>query len=154
MKEVRLAVHKEAISSKDEWFSQKAEAFARFFGTPFFIVLQTLIVFVWIGLNVIGITHFDLYPFILLNLAFSTQAAYAAPLILLAQTKQADRDKSHSIADAEHREDIAHAQEVHNNLISKYIAQLIELQEMTKKLVEKVEVLTIEVHSKIVQKES
>ena len=47
-----------------------------------------------------GVTHFDIYPFILLNLAFSLQAAYAAPLILLAQTRQADRDKAHAEADA------------------------------------------------------
>src|SRR5436190_18575878 len=69
----------------NDWFALKAEAFARFFGTPFFLVGQTLVVAIWILLNAAKITHFDLYPFILLNLAFSTQAAYAAPLILLAQ---------------------------------------------------------------------
>ena len=80
----------------NDWFSLKAEAFARFFGTPFFLVAQTIIVLIWIGLNVAGFTKFDVYPFILLNLAFSLQAAYAAPLILLAQTRQADRDKAHA----------------------------------------------------------
>ena len=70
----------------NDWFALKAEAFARFFGTPIFIIAQTIFVTAWILLNVFGIFHFDLYPFILLNLAFSTQAAYAAPLILLAQT--------------------------------------------------------------------
>ena len=84
----------------------KAEAFARFFGTPTFLIAQTVIVAIWIWLNAIGWTQFDVYPFILLNLAFSTQAAYAAPLILLAQTRQADRDKANSIADAQHREEI------------------------------------------------
>ena len=59
----------------DDWFGIKAEAFARFFGTPTFLVAQTLVVAVWIALNVAGVTQFDLYPFILLNLAFSTQAA-------------------------------------------------------------------------------
>ena len=54
----------------------------------------------------VGWTKFDIYPFILLNLAFSLQAAYAAPLILLAQTRQADRDKANSIADAQHREEL------------------------------------------------
>src|SRR4051812_44042463 len=83
----------------NDWFALKAEAFARFFGTPFFLVGQSLVVAVWILLNASGVTHFDLYPFILLNLAFSTQAAYAAPLILLAQTHQADRDKAHGDAD-------------------------------------------------------
>jgi uncharacterized membrane protein len=95
----------------NDWFALKAEAFARFFGTPFFLVGQTLVVAIWILLNAAKITHFDLYPFILLNLAFSTQAAYAAPLILLAQTRQADRDKSLSEADAEHREALARAAE-------------------------------------------
>src|SRR5689334_10507929 len=66
----------------NDWFSLKAEAFARFFGTPVFLVVQTAIVMIWLGLNVFGFTKFDVYPFILLNLAFSLQAAYAAPLIL------------------------------------------------------------------------
>jgi uncharacterized membrane protein len=72
-----------------------AEAAARFFGTPQFIVVQTLLVVLWIALNSLALVrHWDPYPFILLNLAFSTQAAYAAPLILLAQTRQAERDKA------------------------------------------------------------
>ena len=77
----------------DDWFALKAEAFARFFGTPMFLIAQTVIVAVWILVNIVGWWIFDIYPFILLNLAFSLQAAYAAPLILLAQTRQADRDK-------------------------------------------------------------
>ena len=78
----------------DDWFALKAEGFARFFGTPVFLIGQTFIVLVWMVVNLAGWTTFDLYPFILLNLAFSLQAAYAAPLILLAQTRQADRDKA------------------------------------------------------------
>src|SRR5437773_789470 len=62
----------------DDWFALKAEAFARFFGTPRFLIAQTAIVAVWILVNVAGLTIFDIYPFILLNLAFSLQAAYAA----------------------------------------------------------------------------
>ena len=81
-------------------FALRAEAFARFFGTPTFLGAQTLIVVLWISLNIFGVTHFDVYPFILLNLAFSLQSAYAAPLILLAQTRQAARDKAQSAADA------------------------------------------------------
>lgn len=87
----------------------RAEAFARFFGTPTFLIAQTAIVAVWVVANSTGVTHFDLYPFILLNLAFSTQVAYAAPLILLAQTRQADRDKAHADADAQHGEALANA---------------------------------------------
>jgi uncharacterized membrane protein len=71
-----------------------AEAIARFLGTGRFLAVQTIIVTVWIVLNVFAVQlRWDPYPFILLNLAFSTQAAYAAPLILLAQNRQADRDR-------------------------------------------------------------
>jgi uncharacterized membrane protein len=73
---------------------QFAEGIARFLGTGRFLAVQTLIVLIWIGLNVFAVQlRWDPYPFILLNLAFSTQAAYAAPLILLAQNRQADRDR-------------------------------------------------------------
>ena len=68
----------------NDWFALKAEAFARFFGTPVFLIAQTVVVAIWILANTAGPFTFDIYPFILLNLAFSTQAAYAAPLILLA----------------------------------------------------------------------
>ena len=75
-------------------FGRYAENAARFFGTPQYIAGQTIVVIIWIALNSIGIAlAWDPYPFILLNLAFSTQAAYAAPLILLAQNRQADRDR-------------------------------------------------------------
>jgi uncharacterized membrane protein len=75
-------------------FGRAAESAARFFGTPQYIVGQSFLVVVWIVLNSLAfLRHWDPYPFILLNLAFSTQAAYAAPLILLAQTRQAERDK-------------------------------------------------------------
>ena len=71
-----------------------AEGIARFLGTGRFLAVQTIIVIVWITLNVVAVQlRWDPYPFILLNLAFSTQAAYAAPLILLAQNRQADRDR-------------------------------------------------------------
>src|SRR5690349_16989097 len=73
---------------------QFAESIARFLGTGRFLAVQTIIVVVWIALNVFAVRlRWDPYPFILLNLAFSTQAAYAAPLILLAQNRQADRDR-------------------------------------------------------------
>jgi uncharacterized membrane protein len=74
-------------------FGRAAEAAARFFGTPQYIVGQTLAVIAWIVLNSVALVgDWDPYPFILLNLVFSTQAAYAAPLILLAQTRQAERE--------------------------------------------------------------
>ena len=75
-------------------FGRAAEKTARFFGTPQYIIGQTVIVALWVTLNAVAlISHWDPYPFILLNLGFSLQAAYAALLILLAQTRQADRDK-------------------------------------------------------------
>jgi uncharacterized membrane protein len=77
-----------------------AEGIARFLGTGRFLAVQTIIVAVWIALNVFAVRlRWDPYPFILLNLAFSTQAAYAAPLILLAQNRQADRDRVQSEED-------------------------------------------------------
>jgi uncharacterized membrane protein len=76
-------------------FGRFSEALARFLGTGKYLVGQTVLVIGWIILNVIaGIHHWDPYPFILLNLAFSTQAAYAAPLILLAQNRQDERDRA------------------------------------------------------------
>jgi len=80
-------------------FGRMAEKAARLFGTPQYIIGQTIAVLVWVVLNSsqlhLGFA-WDIYPFIALNLLFSLQAAYAAPLILLAQTRQADRDKVHS----------------------------------------------------------
>jgi uncharacterized membrane protein len=76
-------------------FGRISERIARFLGTGRFLVGQTVLVIAWIGLNTAGLVkHWDPYPFILLNLAFSTQAAYAAPLILLAQNRQDDRDRA------------------------------------------------------------
>lgn len=77
-----------------EAVGQITESIARFFGTGRYLLLQTLVVVAWIVLNVSAVSlRWDPYPFILLNLAFSTQAAYAAPLILLAQNRQENRDR-------------------------------------------------------------
>ena len=138
-------------------FGVKAEAFARFFGTPTFLILQSVAVAIWIGVNAIGVTQFDVYPFILLNLAFSTQAAYAAPLILLAQTRQADRDKAHADADALHREALAVASQERQAFAAKTGAQILELLEQNTKLTtiiqelsQRIEKLTGEMHQRIV----
>ncbi|RIJ77012.1 DUF1003 domain-containing protein [Nakamurella silvestris] len=75
-------------------FGRISERLARFLGTGKFLFWQTLFVVAWIIVNLVAATYrWDPYPFILLNLAFSTQAAYAAPLILLAQNRQDDRDR-------------------------------------------------------------
>ena len=86
--------HRMALALDPEAFGRFSERLARFLGTGKFLFWQTLIVFSWIVLNLAGASlKWDPYPFILLNLAFSTQAAYAAPLILLAQNRQDDRDR-------------------------------------------------------------
>ena len=125
----------------NDWFGRKAENFARFFGTPTFLVAQTVIVAIWILVNVIGWTQFDVYPFILLNLAFSTQAAYAAPLILLAQTRQADRDKANSIADAQHREELHQITDARRTQLQQQTGMLIEMMQQNTTLTERVETL-------------
>src|SRR5256714_5848685 len=114
-------------------FGRAAERFARFFGTPKFIVGQTVLVALWVVLNASELLFrpFDPYPFILLNLAFSTQAAYAAPLILLAQTRQADRDGRHADAIERHRE------QGEENAT--------QLLEQNRQLIERVETLTEEI---------
>ena len=77
-----------------EAFGRFSERVARLLGTGKFLLWQTVLVAVWITINLFAVRlRWDPYPFILLNLAFSTQAAYAAPLILLAQNRQADRDR-------------------------------------------------------------
>jgi len=153
-------VHLAPVFGSD-WFGIKAEAFARFFGTPTFLIAQTVIVAVWVGLNVAEVTHFDLYPFILLNLAFSLQSAYAAPLILLAQTRQADRDKAHTEADIQHREALAAASAERQNLAVQQSAQMIALLEQNIVLTQRVEelsqrirALTAEVHQRLVGDET
>ena len=83
-------------------FGRLAERLARFLGTGRYLVFQTVLVIIWITLNLVGASlRWDPYPFILLNIAFSTQAAYAAPLILLAQNRQADRDRAEIERDRE-----------------------------------------------------
>jgi uncharacterized membrane protein len=153
-------VHLDSVFGND-WFALKAEGFARFFGTPIFLVSQTIIVGLWIGVNVFGFTKFDVYPFILLNLAFSLQAAYAAPLILLAQTRQADRDKVHAEADAQHREDLAKAADKRMVLAAQQADMMVELlqkntqlTELTQQLSQRIEVLTKAIHSKLLGEET
>ncbi|MDI9364335.1 MAG: DUF1003 domain-containing protein [Flavobacterium sp.] len=77
-----------------------ADAVANGMGSWRFIVIQTILVTIWMALNLVGlIQHWDPYPFILLNLLFSTQAAYAAPIIMMSQNRQSDRDRTQAKAD-------------------------------------------------------
>jgi uncharacterized membrane protein len=136
-------------------FGRKAEAAARFFGTPQYIIGQTLVVIAWIAINAIGvIAQWDPYPFILLNLAFSTQAAYAAPLILLAQTRQADRDKF-AVAKAEHHheeqtqqgEERVAALKAETDKLEQLLEANTDLTRQDKELTEQVASLTREIHT-------
>jgi uncharacterized membrane protein len=85
-----------------EAFGRFSEAIARFLGTARYLVFQTAVVAIWLTWNVVFRNHeagFDPYPFILLTLALSLQASYAAPLILLAQNRQAERDRQETERD-------------------------------------------------------
>lgn len=80
--------------------SRLADSVARGMGSWKFIIIQTILVILWMGLNIIGFFyHWDVYPFILLNLLFSTQAAYAAPIIMMSQNRQNERDRLQAQAD-------------------------------------------------------
>jgi len=90
------AKHKESLS----FGGQVADSVAKGMGSWKFIIAQTVLVVLWMGLNIIGFMfHWDVYPFILLNLLFSTQAAYAAPIIMMSQNRQNERDRLHAEAD-------------------------------------------------------
>jgi uncharacterized membrane protein len=141
-------------------FGRYAERAARFFGTPQYIVGQTIVVIAWIALNSIGIAlEWDPYPFILLNLAFSTQAAYAAPLILLAETRQAERDKQ-SAEMAERRQNEAERQgsdrvvavKAETDKLERLLRSNTELTQQDKELTEQVALLTREIHAALVQR--
>jgi uncharacterized membrane protein len=137
----------------DDPFGRNAEKLARFFGTPRYILAQTVAVIAWITLNSIAlISHWDPYPFILLNLAFSTQAAYAAPLILLAQTRQADRDKHHGeMIDKKH----TRLEEAAKTQTEKLVALLeanTALTQQDKDLTDEVANLTRQIHELLTEK--
>ena len=98
------------MESKKNWRAKHAESMsfgnkiadsvAKGMGSWNFIIIQTVLVVIWMTLNLIGFMyHWDVYPFILLNLLFSTQAAYAAPIIMMSQNRQNERDRTHAEED-------------------------------------------------------
>ncbi len=124
-------------------FGRTAETAARLFGTPHYIVAQTLAVALWLVLNSIALVHhWDPYPFILLNLAFSTQAAYAAPLILLAQTRQAERDAVQAAELERHREEALLASSRREDEVEKLTEELRALLQTNNRL-------TREIHDRV-----
>lgn len=86
-----------------------ADTVAKGMGSWRFIIIQTVLVILWMSLNIVGfMAHWDVYPFILLNLLFSTQAAYSAPIIMMSQNRQSDRDRVQAQADYQTNVDAKH----------------------------------------------
>lgn len=139
----------------EDAFGVFAERTARFFGTPQYIVGQTVVVASWIVFNLLALTrpaHFDPRPFILLNLIFSTQAAYAAPLILLAQTRQADRDKVEgSRADRRHMR-LERGVKAETDKLLELLQSNTALTEQDRDLTEQVAELTRQIHELLTQR--
>jgi uncharacterized membrane protein len=141
-------------------FGRVAEKIARFFGTPQYIIGQTIVVILWIIANsLVLIGHVDPYPFILLNLGFSLQAAYAAPLILLAQTRQAERDKAHDLMVErfqEHQDKEAERRlgEItgETDRLTELLGSNTDLTRQDKELTEQVAKLTKEIHELLLKR--
>jgi uncharacterized membrane protein len=135
-------------------FGQIAEKAARFFGTPQYIVGQTAAVIAWVVLNSTQLHlgfAWDVYPFIALNLLFSLQAAYAAPLILLAQTRQADRDKMHSEKVEQSHSRLEHVAKTETDKILELLQSNTDLTAQDKELTEQVAHLTKQIHALLVK---
>jgi uncharacterized membrane protein len=137
----------------DDAFGVFAEKTARFFGTPRYIVAQTVVVIVWMVLNSVALVHhWDPLPYILLNLIFSTQAAYAAPLILLAQTRQADRDKLHGDRIDKRHTALERAADRQTKEILELLRSNTSLTQQDKDLTDEVARLTREIHALLTAK--
>ena len=131
-------------------FGRLAEKAARFFGTPQYIVGQTVAVILWVVLNSTQLHlgfAWDVYPFIALNLLFSLQAAYAAPLILLAQTRQADRDKVHTERMEKAHSRLEHAAKTETDKLLQLLQSNTDLTAEDKQLTEQVADLTRQIHA-------
>jgi uncharacterized membrane protein len=141
----------------DDWFAQLSERFAQWFISPGFALWRTVFIVVWITANVVGWLTVDEYPFRFLNLLLSMLTMYAAPLILLAQTRQAERDKAYALADAQHREEIGRAAEARQAQLAEQTKLLVDLvkantamTETLSILTEQVARLTTDVHTRVV----
>jgi uncharacterized membrane protein len=137
----------------DDTFGRFAEKTARFFGTPRYIIGQSIVVALWIVFNTVALLHhFDPRPFILLNLIFSTQAAYAAPLILLAQTRQADRDKLHGDKIDKRHTSLEELAKRQNEQIVKLVEANTDITEQGRALTDEIAKLTREIHALLSQR--
>ena len=155
-----MAVQEHRGAFGTDTFGRIAERIARFFGTPQYIIGQTIVVIAWIILNAFAfVGRWDPYPFILLNLAFSLQAAYAAPLILLAQTRQADRDKHMEERAEQHQEEqVRYAEarvaaiKVETDKLTQLLESNTDLTREDKELTEQVAELTKEIHAMLARR--
>jgi uncharacterized membrane protein len=137
-------------------FGRIAENAARFFGTPQYIVGQTVAVAAWVVLNSTQLHlgfAWDVYPFIALNLLFSLQAAYAAPLILLAQTRQADRDKLHADKVERSHSRLEKAAKEETDKLLDLLRANTDLTTQDKKMTEEIADLTKQIHTLLTQQQ-
>ena len=138
-------------------FGRVAEKAARFFGTPTYIVGQTVAVAAWVLLNSTQLHlgfAWDVYPFIALNLVFSLQAAYAAPLILLAQTRQADRDKLQADRVDKSHSRLERAVKAETDKILELLQANTDLTQQDKELTQQVADLTQQIHGLLTTKDA
>ncbi len=132
-------LHKE----ESNFGNRLADSVASGMGSWKFIIVQTILVIIWMTLNLVAFTqHWDVYPFILLNLVFSTQAAYAAPIIMMAQNRQNDRDRVQATADYQTNIDAkleieALAIQLNKMEIDKLDKLILSIEEIKLQLVEK-----------------
>jgi len=131
MMEIQKNWHAKHLESLDLG-NRIADSVAKVMGSWNFIIIQTVIVILWMTLNLIGFMyHWDVYPFILLNLLFSTQAAYAAPIIMMSQNRQNERDRMH--AEEDYRTNVDAKKEIEalsillKNIESEKLDKIIEL---------------------------
>ncbi len=132
----------ESHADKQTFGNKLADAVANGMGSWTFIIIQTALVILWMGLNVLGFCyHWDVYPFILLNLLFSTQAAYAAPIIMMSQNRQSERDREQAQADYQTnisaKEEIEALQKKLNSIEVEKLDKLITMLEEMKKEIKK-----------------
>jgi uncharacterized membrane protein len=138
-------------------FGRLAEGAARFFGTPQYIVGQTVAVVLWVVINSTQLHlgfAWDVYPFIALNLLFSLQAAYAAPLILLAQTRQADRDKLHAEVVEKSHTRLETAAKRETDRLLQLLKSNTQLTQEDKQLTERIAELTKQIHALLTQQQA
>ena len=129
--------HKKHVETLD-FGGRLADFVAKGMGSWKFIIFQSVFVILWMGINVVGyFYHWDAYPFILLNLLFSTQAAYAAPIIMMSQNRQSDRDRLQAQADyqtnIEAKQEIEYLATVLSRLETEKLDKIIAMLEDLKK---------------------